>query len=229
MLINFEKTVRMSFTRKQITHEFDYYLNGNHISTVREFKYLGVFLTETLSWDCHVRYVTAKACKVLGFLRRNAKHFPIETKQLLYVMNVRPILEYACTVWDPWLKKDIKLLEKVQNLAVRFVLNNDMWQFNIPLAKESLGWETLEIRRKKLRLKMFHNIFHTRTCIDKDKYIFPPLYISSRIDHTNKVREYKCRTQSFRNTFFPRTISEWNRLTNDVATMNSNAAFYSML
>lgn len=137
-----------------------------------------------------------------SILRRNAKHFPIETKQLLYRMNSRSILEYACVAWDPWLKKDIKVLKKVQNIAVRFVLNNYRRPFNISLARESLGWETLEMRRKKLRLKFFHNIFHSIAGIDKDKYIFRPHYISTRIDHSDKVREYKCRTESFRNTFF---------------------------
>lgn len=122
-------------------------------------------------------------------------------------MNSRSILEYACIAWDPWLKKDIKVLEMVKNLAVRFVLNNYRRQFNISLARESLGWETLEMRRKKLRLKIFHNIFHSRAGIDKDKHIFRPHYISTRIDHSNKVREYKCRTESSRNTFFPRAIS----------------------
>lgn len=74
-------------------------------------------------------------------------------------MNVRYILKYARTAWDLWLEKDIKVLEWVQNLAVMLVLNNFRWHFNIPLVKQSLGWEEmLEMQREKLRLKMFNDI-----------------------------------------------------------------------
>lgn len=116
-------------------------------------------------------------------------------------MNIRPIIEYACSAWEPLLKQDIKALEKVQNLAVRFVLNNYKWQFNIPLAEESLRWETGNAE-EKVKIKMLYGIFHSKTGIDRDKYIFRPHNISPQLDHSNKVREYKCRTQSFRNTFF---------------------------
>jgi len=34
----------------------------------------------------------------------------------LYTTIIRPHLEYACTVWSPYLQKDIPTLENVQNL-----------------------------------------------------------------------------------------------------------------
>ena len=41
------------------------------------------------------------------------------TLKQLYVCNIRPHLEYACQVWDPYLKRDIDLLESVQKFALR--------------------------------------------------------------------------------------------------------------
>jgi hypothetical protein len=38
---------------------------------------------------------------------------------MLYKSLVRPILEYACPVWDPHLVKDIKMVEAVQRRASR--------------------------------------------------------------------------------------------------------------
>ena len=37
---------------------------------------------------------------------------------------VRPTLEYSSAVWDPQQQKDIRLLEKVQLGAARYVTNN---------------------------------------------------------------------------------------------------------
>ena len=41
--------------------------------------------------------------------------------RLLIFSLVSPLLEYGCTVWDPFMKKDIKRFEKIQNTAVRFI------------------------------------------------------------------------------------------------------------
>ena len=37
------------------------------------------------------------------------------TLKQLYVYNITPHLENACLVWDPYLQKDIDMLEPVQN------------------------------------------------------------------------------------------------------------------
>lgn len=93
-------------------------------------------------------------------------------------------------------------------------------------AKEIVGWEPLEERRRALRLKLFHNIFRCRTGIEREKYFFRPDYVSLRLDHVNKVRELKCKTDVLRESFFPRTISTWNRLPRDTVTVMTNDAFF---
>ena len=37
-------------------------------------------------------------------------------------------MEYASTIWDPYLKKDIDLLEKVQRKAARWVFSDYKYQ-----------------------------------------------------------------------------------------------------
>lgn len=137
-------------------------------------------------------------------LRRNAKCFPLETRNLLYKTNIRPILEYACTIWDPWTATDIKKLERVQNLAARFVVQNYTRYFSASQTKETLGWNTLQNRRKTFRLKFLHNIYHSKTGLNRDSYIRPPEYTSGRRDHPLKIKEYRCRTELFKMSFFLR-------------------------
>ena len=44
-----------------------------------------------------------------------------EHKARAYTALVRPTLEYAQTVWDPYHKEHIRKLKAVQNKAARFV------------------------------------------------------------------------------------------------------------
>ena len=40
---------------------------------------------------------------------------------MAYFTLVRPILEYGCAAWDPYLSQNIETLEKIQNKALWFI------------------------------------------------------------------------------------------------------------
>lgn len=80
-----------------------------------------------------------------------------------------------------------------------------------------------------MRLKLFHNIYYGHIGIDRNKYILQLHYISRRTDHELKVREYNCKTNLFKSTFFPKTVSEWNRLPADTVSILDNEAFAAAL
>ena len=48
----------------------DIQLDGSSIDQVQTYKYLGVVLSDTLSWDKHIQFVHKKAAKGIGLLRR---------------------------------------------------------------------------------------------------------------------------------------------------------------
>lgn len=225
MQINLQKSVYMCFVRNKTTHVYSYTINSTCLNQTFEHKYLSVYLASDLSWRHHVNYVCAKACRVLGFLRGNAKRFPVKTKELLYKTNVRPILELACTVWDPRIKSDVEKLETVQNFAARFVLKDYSRNFSVSTAKRSLGWDSLQHRKRVLRRKFFHSIFHNKTGIDRSCYLMSPDYVSLRTDHSCRIKEIHRRTELFKHAFFPKTIGEWNKLPKDVVTIMSNDVF----
>lgn len=169
---------------------------------MREFKYLGVFFTTDLSWTRHIDYVTAKASRMLGYLKRNAKQFPVNARALLYLSNVRSVLEYASTVWDPWTQTNIGKLERIQSKAVRFVFRNYSRQFSVSEAKKLIGWDSLQKRRCTHKLKLFHDIYHSRTGMDHTKYLHDPDYVSRRVDHDSKIQEIFCRSTTYKKSFF---------------------------
>lgn len=221
--------VFIRFTRKEKVHYPTYKISDCSLECVREFKYLGVYFTSTLCWHRHIDYITRKASRTLGFLRRNTSTFPQTAREILYKTNIRPILEYACTVWDPPTLLDTAKLEKLQSLATRYVLGK--------LAKETsfskntrlnlLNWESLEHCRTVFRLKLFYDVYFSQNGMPRESYIFPPHHISARIDHVYKVREIDCKCSAFFHSFFPKTIRQWNRLPSSVFVHHSSNTFLS--
>uniref|UniRef100_A0A131YM36 Sphingosine kinase n=1 Tax=Rhipicephalus appendiculatus TaxID=34631 RepID=A0A131YM36_RHIAP len=230
MKVYVKKTVHMCFSKKR-TQQFqtNYNINGTQLLSVHEFKYLGVFFTPDLSWTRHIDYVIAKSSRVLGYLKRNAKQFPVKARALLYLSNVRSVLEYASTVWDPWTQINRDKLERIQSKAVRFVFQNYSRQFSVSEAKNLIGWDSLQKRRCTQKLKLFHDIYHSRTGIDRTKYLHDPDYVSKRVDHDLKVKEISCKSAMYSKSFFPNTIRAWNRLTAHIVSISTNAAFVQAL
>ncbi len=81
--------------------------------------------------------------------------------RLLYLSCIRPNVEYAAELWDPYLVKDIDSLEKVQKSAAKICCrtwSGENSSYNNML--ESLSIPTLEERRKHLKLRALHRFIH---------------------------------------------------------------------
>ena len=99
--------LRVIITNKKKIIDAKYQLHGHTLESVTSAKYLGLTFPNKLQWDQHINYITSKANKTLGFLRRNLKIPPIRIKEQAYITLARPLVEYASTVWDPYTQKDI--------------------------------------------------------------------------------------------------------------------------
>ncbi len=73
---------------------------------------------------------------------------------------MRPILEYACVVWSPYLKNNTNKLEITQQRAARFSINNYDNYASVTNMLKYLGWPTLEQRCKELRILMLFKIMN---------------------------------------------------------------------
>ena len=64
------------------------------------------------------------------------------------------ILEYAASVWDPHLAKDINKLENIQRRSARFVKGDYRTTSSVTQMLEELGWQDLQSRCRDLRLAL---------------------------------------------------------------------------
>jgi len=92
------------------------------ISEVPYTKYLGVTIDQKLSWNKHIQRITSKANQINGFLHHNLHQCPVHFKNNCYKSTVRPIFEYASSVWAPHTHTDIN--KSIQRRAARFCYND---------------------------------------------------------------------------------------------------------
>lgn len=113
MNFNPVKCYTLRVSRLSLLHVHNYHIAGNMLRSVSDHPYLGVHLSNDLSWNIHIAKICKKATNQLNFIKRNVSKCTSEVKSLAYSTLVRPHLEYASTVWDPHTKKNITEIESV--------------------------------------------------------------------------------------------------------------------
>jgi len=107
-------------TSKKSPQHFYYNMHGHILESVQSAKYLGVTLSADLNWNNHIQQMMSKANQSLSFIRRNLQINSKSVKDRAYQSLVRPKLEYCCSVWDPYITKNIHKIEQVQRRAARY-------------------------------------------------------------------------------------------------------------
>ena len=123
-------------------------------------KYIGVHVSQDMSWQTHVNKTAAKASSTLGFLRHNLHSCTQDVLERTYSMFVLPTLNYASVAWDPYLTGDVDQLEKVQRRGARYVKNNyhDRSPGCVTNMLRDLQWLPLKEQRRAHRLNYLHKI-----------------------------------------------------------------------
>ena len=119
-------------------------------------KYLGIFISDDLSWKKHIQSIVSSICQKLSLVNRVFYHCSPDIKEKLYNHLVRSKLEYCCTVWDPYQIGLISLLEKVQKKGAHIVLGSNFETYEKALS--DLKWSTLYHRREYHRNVMCYKI-----------------------------------------------------------------------
>lgn len=238
-LQQWEETWQMSFnptkcvvmrisTKKKKVLQTQYQLHGHTLDVVDVSKYLGVNIKDDLSWDTHIHTTVTKANRTVGFLRRNLKDCKPPVKDLAYKTVVQPVLEYASTVWDPHTQANVKCLEQVQRRAARFVFNDYRTRTPgcVTQMLDDLKWEPLEVRRRHDRLIMLYKMQHGLVDIPTDRYLSVS---DSRTRGSSRFFQERITDTTYSNSFFPKTVRDWNRLPSRVVAAASLEEFRSLL
>ena len=130
-------------SRKKYTATFAYSLHGQVLMEVKFAKYLGVTISNDMTWNNHIDNTAAKASKKLTFLKRNIKVKDSTLKEKVYKAIIRPTVEHCATVWDPHNKTQAATTEKVQRRATRWVTGQFHNMSSVSDMLSDLGWRDL--------------------------------------------------------------------------------------
>ena len=206
MKFNPSKCQVIQITKLKTTIPTQYILHDTILQSVPSAKYLGVTISNDLSFGNHIDNITKKANQTLGFLRRNIKVKSTALKSIAYKTLVRPQLEYSSVVWSPYTGTRIEQLESVQRRAARWAMNDYSRLSSVSDMLAALNWRRLDLRRIDQRLVMFHNILHNQVAIQiptEVKFLSRP----SRHSHSQAFQIIQTSADYHKYSFYPRIIT----------------------
>lgn len=220
--LNLSKCNTITFTKKRKTISFKYALCNTPLKKVDTLRDLGVTLDTKLHLDLHIGKIINKAVQMCGFVLRACTDFKSTSTYLyLYKGLIRPQLEYAVTVWDPFYNKYTDSIERVQRKFLRAVhyrcfrayLSYDqlLSRYNLP---------TLKSRRTVFGAMILYGLCHNFfDCIDLTSQI---AYLVPRTVHRREVRVRQlfapgtCRTNAGERVPLRRLVNNFNSMFSDI-------------
>ena len=91
------KTKHMIFSNKVLSNSPPVLFNSVVVDQVYEHKHLGIWLTPTLCWSCHIQHICMKANSKLAVLR-SVKYLSRKVLDILYKLEIRSVIDYGLTI-----------------------------------------------------------------------------------------------------------------------------------
>ena len=189
--LNAEKTKEMIVDpRKRVELHTPLYIGEAEVERVKTFKFLGVHISEDLTWSHNTHHTIKKAQQRLYFLRRLRK-FGMPAKILcnFYRSTIESVLSSSITVWyGNCTAQDRKALQRVIKTAQLI---------------SGAAFPTLQDTYRTRVLRRAHNIIKDRS--------HPQHSLFTLLPSGKRYRSVKSRTTRLTNSFYPQAI----RLVND--------------
>ena len=222
MSFNVGKCFSVTFGRSSKDQaDWCYDIAGTSLPHKSVFKDLGVIVTSPLSFNSYMDDIVAKAFRRLGLICKLFHSKSPKSIVRLYKSFVRPILEYASIIWNPYTKTYIDKIERVQKRLCRIV--PDIRHFSYRDQLKILGLLSLEARRIRYQMISLYKLHNGDTDLSLEDYFILKNDKRTR-SHSRSIRAKFAKNNYRLNFFTVSAISKWNQLTDrDVCAPNVNS------
>ena len=177
-----------------------------HCSSIKD---LGVILDSSLKYKSHIMDISARAKQRAALIHRCFASRSIKNLTRAYTTYIRPMLEYATTVWSP---SQIYLINTIESVQKQFTkrfpgLKNLTYEERLKL----LGLQSLEHRRLIFDLVLCYNIIHGHSAIPLDQ-MFSLNKNTTLRGHPLKITQPLPKNNTVKSFFAYRVIAPWNSL-----------------
>ena len=211
---NPKKTESLLISRKstRLNHP-SVYMRDCLIPEVDFHKHLGLNLSGDLTWHKHIDHIKSQAWQRINVMRKLKFELDRASLETIYTSFIRPILEYGDVIFDNCNNSEALDLEKIQYEAARIVTGATKLVSIEKLLRE-VGWEKLEIRRKKHKLTLFYKMVNHLTPPFLNNLVPNTVGTASRygLRNANDLQTVDSRTTLYYNSFLPSVVRDWNSL-----------------
>ena len=217
--------------------KFPYRLGESYLEYVTVEKDLGVKITPRLCWNQQWQSIVSSASSRLGLTKRTC-HFVKDKKKrlILYKTMVRSLFQHCAEIWRPCTKTALDKFKAIQKRAVKWICMEESEHYSETVYQsklQELDLLPIELRFQYGDLKLFYRIINGEVCIKLPDYlelISPEEITDSRLRQTHKDPLYfVCniidRVNVFRNNFFYRAHTLWNRLPLNIRLIQETKMF----
>lgn len=187
-------------------------IGGDNLELVSSVKYLGVVVDRKLKFTQHINYICTKIAKKVGLIGRLRNTLSVSAKKTIYNVIVLPYFSYSSTLLYMCRQSDISRLQKLQNRAMRYILNGNKYS-KIQNMLKTLGWLDIQSFIKFNCMMFIHKI---------NLGMLPP-YLSDLLTNVSDIHSYDTRQkQNFylnkvnltksQNCLFYKGINDYNEL-----------------
>ena len=141
----------------------------------------------------------------------------------LYKQLVRSHLEYAVSVWNPHLKRDIERIEKVQRCASKCI--NGMQSKSYQDRLRILGIDSLQKRSCVFNLVELLKIIDNLSPLNFDDFFFSFVEHNSTRGHQYKLAKKYSQLDCHKYFFANRIVNVWNELPDEIVLSDSLYSF----
>ena len=197
-----------------------------HLKATTEEKDLGVIIDDQLTFSNHCDKIVTTANKLLGIMRRTFTYLDKNVFSLVYKGIIRPIIEYASSVYSPILMRDINKIESIQRRATKMVvgLSNKSYEQRL----KALDLPALRFRRARGDMINVYKYLHQDYKVDTTDLL--PLNPDSRTrGHYLKIQGHQCNTRSRLHFFSQRIVNKWNNLKTETISAPTVDSFKNRL
>ena len=186
-------------------------INGNEIERVEEFNFLGLTISETLSWKNHTNKICNKISRINGIMNRLKNTVCSRVLKLMYDSFILPHLNYCITTWG----FDLNRVTKLQKKSVRIICKSKYNAHTDPLFKRMNILKIADLFDLNC-LKLFHdNVNHKvpqyiNSCFQNQNHEYNTRYNGlniPRVRTANASKRIRCLLPKLMNSY-PNIIAD---------------------
>ena len=190
-------------------------------------KDLGVNVDPLLNFEQHINLVCKKGRSISGLLMRSMTNRNWDIMVPLFKALIRPHLEYANPIWNPYKVKYIKQIEQIQRNFTRHIYGMKNLEYAQRL--RCLKLPSLQYRRFRGDLievfKLTHDLYDPQTT---NSLLTSAIFPFTRC-HNYKLHKLRTNTVQYKQFFTNRVIDSWNNLPHEIVNAESVNSFKNLI